>query len=375
MDANTIRSCINKNWVFRLYLNERIPYFALVFIFPLLFLLFGFFFSFVLGVFPVFASNLLAYSGPVGMVIALGAYGWYATVFPKMLVSLRPALNTSDDHFMEIVKKWSNRLANEPWLILFFGLVIGIVTLKDTVTLWTNSDLVWIGQSWVQSGQHIFLGIYYGIFSVIASGFLLGSGIAGILYTIILLNAILKLPLKLDLYRRLRAIGTISLGVSFWTLMAFAAVLISSFVFKTNVLPELKAISIALTLMASLALLLILLAPILAATNAISTAKSQALETYESRLYEITQRIEANLTSTLGLQQASGQPDQVLLSMEVLDRLRKERDDIRQEIAVIEAIPSWPINISGTIQIIGAGVSPIFSLFLEKIFSNIKFPF
>lgn len=75
MDANSIRSQIQKNWVFWLYMKKRIPYLALVFLLPLLFLLLGSLFSLILGVFPVFTRNLLAYSGPVAMVIALGVYG------------------------------------------------------------------------------------------------------------------------------------------------------------------------------------------------------------------------------------------------------------------------------------------------------------
>lgn len=291
-----------------------------------------------------------------------------------MLVSLCPALNASDEDFNKIVDKWSNRLANSPWFILFFAIILGIVTLKDTVTLWTNSDLAWIGQPWVLSNQRIFFGIYYGTFSVLASGFLLGSGIAGIFFTIILLDELLKLPLKLDLYRRLHAVGNISLGVSFWTLMAFAAVLISSFVFKTNVLPELKAISIALTILASLVLLLILLAPIWSGWNAIRNAKSLALAVYESRLYDISQQIEAILQSTFDRREGAGPSEQALLSMEVLEKLRKERDQMRKDITEIEAIPAWPISFTGTLQILGAGISPLLSAFLEKFLSSLKFP-
>ncbi len=357
-----IRECFSGNWVFILYRQKRLLLLAAIV--PAAIIGLGALGAALLGVFADFSGNMLAYSGQLLVGAGFVAYYWFASNLPRILVAMYPAFEEMyPGQFIAIVQKWANWVANYPWVILLFVVGFVITNFSDVLTLWNNPDPEWVGQPWVLSPQSVFFAIYYGFHSVVVGSFMLGSGAAGILGSILLFREILTLPVRLDYYRRLRYVSELSVGISAWTLVSFSGIIIGSFIIKPNTTSELQIVSIFQSLLVSLALLTILVTPIILARQAIIRAKRQRIETYENHLYQLAGRIDNVIARFSTVVNAEEQKH----NQDTLDTLRNERDILRQQIKDIEDIPAWPISVGGLLQILAAiGVPPV-SVILNSI--------
>lgn len=350
-----IRECFSGNWVFILYPHKRLLLLAVIV--PVVIIGLGTLAAVLLNVFPAFAQNMLAYSGQLLVGAGFIAYYWFASNLPRILVGMYPAFEeTHPGQFIAIVQKWANRVANRPWVILLFAVGFVVTNLSDVVNLWNSPNSDWVGQPWVTNPQSVFFAIYYGFHSVLVGSFMLGSGAAGILGSILLFREILTIPVRLDYYRRLRYVSELSVGIAAWTLISFSGIIIGSFIIKPNTTSQLQLVSVFQSLLVSLALLTILITPVIFARQAIIHAKRQKIETYESHLYVLAGRID-NMIARFS---TAVNADEQEHNQTALDTLRGERDILRQQIKEIEDIPAWPISVGGLLQILAAiGVPPL----------------
>jgi len=358
MGKETISAPFSKNWVFWLYNHKKFPWYLIVAAISLLPLVIGFIIAAILGVFKLYLTNFLSYSGPIVIAISLTAYYWFYKNFPSKMELMVPLINISEEEFHSLVKKWANKIANRLLLMFICGIPIAIVGLVDTISLWTTPSRIWIGTSWILSKQPVFFALVYAFYYVITIGFLLGSGIVGIGGISLLINDLLHKPLKLDFYRRLRALSDLSIGVGMWTFVAFAIILLSSSFIKPITDPRLIMTSLSLSMVASAALLIAFLLPILLARNAIITAKKQRIASCEKRLSLINDQAEKLLSEETP---KSGEIEKQKDYLSQMDSLEKERIMINQKVKDIESIPNWPMSIGSLVQFaFTAFVTPFF---------------
>jgi hypothetical protein len=324
----------------------------------------------VLGVLPLFLANPLAY--PVGLGFALAAYGWFAKVFPPLLVELFPLLNTTPEQYGAIIKRWTDRIANRLWVMIAFSIPLAVLSLQRIITLWNSPELNWIGSAWVTSDQARFFQIYYIAYDTIIASFLLGSGAAGIVGCAILLYELLNLPLKLAYYRGLRLIGNFSIALAGWAFIAFvfvglAQVLIGPELFSADLTSRATLPTIATSLIASAALLIAFFTPVYFAHRAIVHAKYQqlaGLEQAQHNSYREIEEITAQITATPSDHRAAAQADDLY---QQLDRHHAQLETTAKLIAEIEAIPEWPLTWRGAVQLVGTAVLPLLSSLVTTI--------
>lgn len=359
-----IRSHFAPNWVFQLHARKRLLTLAITL--PIVIWVTGGIVALGLGVFPVFAGNLLAYGGPILMGVGLIAYRWFAINFPRILATLYPAFDEEEPgQFENVIHKWAHRIAVLPWVTVFFVLVIALSNFADLLTLWQTTNLNWIGADWTASNQRLFFAFYYGFYNIVGGAFLLGSGAAGILGSLILIGDLLNIPIKLDYYRRLRYVSELSVSLAEWTLISFGSIFIGSILIKPNVTPTLQASTILQSVLVSIALFSILITPTIFAHHAIFRARTRKIAICEARLHAIAENIDNLILGSLSSDNV--QPDYATK----IEELRKERDTIRQQIQEIEAIPTWPISLGGIMQILAASGVPPVSVLLNDFISRL----
>ena len=226
-------------------------------------------------------------------------------------------------------------------IMIIVTIPLSFAAAQDTVTLWTNSTQNWMGTPWVQSGHPLFFAIMWSFYYGVSVSFMLGSGIVGITGCALLINELLKMPLKLEYFRRLRSVLDLSTGIGMWTFASFAITVIGQAFIKPNSTTNLLTSSLFLSVLASLALLVAFLSPLLPAHTAITRAKYKKLELYERLLYEIANEIDQSISEQ---------------KSKKLETSEKNRELIKQQIEEIEAIPEWPITVMSFSKIISASV-------------------
>lgn len=364
MDERHIRTYFAANWVFRLYALKHIPYPVFVVAVPALIWIVGALGALLLGVFPIFITNPLAY--PVGLGFALAAYGWFARTFPPLLAELFPLLITTPEQYGGLIKRWADRIANQLWVMIAFSLPLAVLSLVRIIALWNAPQLNWIATAWVTSDQARFFQIYYIAYDTIVGSFLLGSGAAGILGCAILLYELLNLPLKLAYYRGLRLIGNFSITLAGWALIAFvfvglAQVLIGPELFSADLTSRATLPTIAIATIASAALLTAFFTPVYFAHRAIIHAKYQqlaGLEQAQHDSYREIDEITTQITATPLDHGATSAKDDLYKQ---LGEHHAQLETTAKLISEIEAIPEWPLTWRGAVQLVVTAILPLLS--------------
>jgi len=341
MNIQTVQDIFKPNWVFRLFTQNRWPAWAIIALIVLApVAVFGVIAA-LLGEFPLYAGNLLSYSGPVWVGLALTAYYWFTQTFPRTILAFIPSLDVTEDAILAVMRKWAERLANRLSIMILVTVPLSLAAVQDTFTLWSTSTTQWMGTPWVQSGHPLFFAIVWSFYYGVSVSFMLGSGMVGIAGCALLINDLLKMPLKLEYYRRLRSVLDLSTGIGVWTFVSFAITVIGQAFIKPNSSANLLTSSLFLSVLASIALLISFLSPLLPAHDAIMQAKHKKLELYEERLYEIANQIDHLITSRKN---------------KTLEALQKDRELVKEQIVEIEAIPEWPITVLSISKIISASI-------------------
>ncbi len=341
MNIQTVQDIFKPNWVFRLFTQNRWSAWAVIALIVLTPLAVFGIIAAVLGEFKLYIGNLLTYSGPVWVGLALAAYYWFTQAFPRTILAFIPALDATEESIVAVMQKWAKRLANRLSIMILVTMPLSLAAIQDTITLWSTSTTQWMGTPWVQSGHPLFFAIVWSFYYGVSVSFMLGSGMVGIAGCAFLINDLLKMPLKLEYYRRLRSVLDLSTGIGVWTFISFAITVIGQAFIKPNSSANLLTSSLFLSVLASIALLIAFLSPLLPAHDAIMRAKRRKLELYEKRLYEIANEIDHLITRQKN---------------KALETLQKDRELIKEQIGEIEAIPEWPITALSISKIISASV-------------------
>ena len=369
MNEQVIRDYFSKNWVF--WLLRRLPPVVIILGIPLSIFIIGGAIAALTGNFYLFVCNLLAY--PFGLVVALAAYTWFAIYFPKYLEQIYPAFDASSEEFGEKIKKWADLVANRFWVIGLGSLLIGFLNYLNLDALWQRK--IWLGDVWATSPAPLFFKSYYAFIDIIAGGFVLGSGVVGILGVMLLLYDLLSLQLKLSHVRLLRAIVSLSIGLSFWALLAFAFVGPIRAVSAPNILcvrqPALKVDSaivlanFSTSILASIVVVCSLLLPVYFAHRAIIRDKNLRI----SDLLEVQAELFTKADCLSSLYKSALAEGELLVrkkgackSVQDLDRELQQTyesiTNVKKMIEEVESVPEWPITAGGVRGIIVAAISP-----------------
>jgi len=369
MDEKVIRSYFSKNWVF--WLLQRLPPVVVVFGIPFVIFVLGGIISASIGNFYLFGCNLLAY--PVGLVIALGAYAWFAVYFPKCLVQIYPAFESSPEEFGGKIKKWADRLANRVWVILVASVIVAIGNYLNLNQLWQHR--IWLGDVWVTSPAPLFFKSYYAFIDVLAGGFVLGSGAVGILGVMLLLHDLLTLRLKLSHVRTLRAIASLSFGLTVWALLAFTLVGPIRAVSVPNILCVAKPIfeinstiilsNLGVSLLASFATVCSLFLPVYFAHRAIIRDKNLQIENLletQNALFIKADRLTTLYKTAIAQEMDHAASDDIKKkALEFKTELEQTYENIasvKKMVDEVDAVPEWPITTNGIRQVIVTAFVP-----------------
>jgi Uncharacterized protein conserved in bacteria len=371
MKETSITKIFAPNWVFRLYLQRKPPYYVVVLIAALAPLAIGAVIALILGVFREYVYNPLTYFGPGLIILVLIADYWFVSAFPRTIIRFAPSINISEAALLAILKKWADKVANRTEIMILAGIPIALIGLQDTISLWTTPTRLWMGTPWVQSTYPIFFASIYVFYFSISVGFLLGSGAVGLIGVALLITDLLKKPLKLEYVEDLRAILDLSVGVGLWAFLALALTIIGTNIIKPTESPTLLASSLILSILASVLMLIAFLSPIFPAHEAILEAKRKKLKIYKKLLHDISVQIDQLWA------EARKTPKDVQNSqdniMEKHKRLRDEREELKHQIEEIESIPVWPISFGNIAQMLTAAVvTPLLGQLPEFIIGKIK---
>ncbi len=342
MNEKNIQEIFKRNWVFWIFTQKNWSIWAAIGRIVLLPMgIFGII-AIILGEFRLYERNLLTYSGPIWVTLALLAYKWFTQEFPKTILTFAPALDAPEELIIATMKKWADKVANRLSIMIAITLPLSFAAIQDTITLWTVSTTMWIGTPWVTQSEHpLFFAIVWSFYYGLSVSFMLGSGIVGILGCALLINELLKMPLKLEFFRRLRSLLDLSTGIGMWTFVSFAITVVGQALIKPNSTVNLLASSLFLSILASSALLIAFLSPLLPARRSIMLAKQKKIALYEQRLHEIANEIDKSIS---------------LKKNKATDNLEKDRELIQKKIEEIDTIPEWPITITSLSKIISASV-------------------
>jgi hypothetical protein len=310
---------------------------------------------------------------PVGLAVALGAYTWFAIYFPKYLEQIYPAFDASSEEYGGKIKKWAELVANRFWVIGLSSLLVGLLNYLNLDALWQRE--IWLGDVWAASPAPWFFKSYYVLIDIIAGGFVLGSGVVGILGVMLLLHDLLSLRLKIYHVRDLRPIASLSIGLSFWALLAFAFVGPIRAVSAPNILcvrPSILRVDSAIVLanfgtsiLASIAVVCSLLLPVCFAHRAIVRDKKLPIANLvkiQAGLFAEAERLSDLYRSALAERELDARKKG---ARELEQELRRDLQQTYESIAEfkkmieeVDSIPEWPITAGGVRRIIVAAISP-----------------
>jgi hypothetical protein len=370
MTDAAIRALFHRNWVFILFEQKRIPYGVIAIGIPLLLWGTAALIAAMLGVFPLFAENLLAYTGPIAILVAFLAYGWFVHEAARVLAHAYEAFDVTEETYLATIKKWADRFGNSYGLLAIAALFLCVLNINDLIHLWQQPNENWIGVPWVTGEQPLFFQLYYGFYGTVVSGFVYGSGAIGVIGYTLLVEDILRMPLKLEYFRRLIVISNLSLGIAGWAILALALAMVGAVIVTPDAPIEFVGSMGVQAIIASLGLIRVLLVPLLNARTAIIRAKANRLREYEWNLYRLSGEIDGKATRYLDqLMSSDDQTDTIHVGAfgDQLDKLRRERDAIRADIVNLEQIPAWTISVIGAVQLIATALSPIIGVILNII--------
>ncbi|MCB0061556.1 MAG: hypothetical protein KDE19_05560 [Caldilineaceae bacterium] len=285
-----------------------------------------------------------------------------------MLLRLRPALDTEADKFEDIIGTWNASWVNSVWAAMLFGvpfmllnawslldMLAGKVQNTNTITDWFNAFMY--GRL-IAEWPPIMQG-WYAVLFVGLTGFVLGSGVLGLLATMRLVHAILEEPVRLAYYRYLDAPVSLGSQLASWVLIA----LIGLAFFSRPLLWDLEQpIFISTLLQVAVALLVITLVfglPVVCSRNAIHAAKEQVLAQPLQFVDELYNQLRATARVPL-------QPNTV----DDLEAIQKQLDQVNKIIESIAAIPEWQISIVSGLRVSLAFVLSLVSPILIELVKN-----
>lgn len=341
MEKKEIWDSFSGNWVFKLYSEIRLPYTVTAILLSISLWLDGLFVSLHWAVFSrnytvvsTYLFNLSPLLHVIGFSLALISFGWFTQKLTYVLIHLFEALEISREKYTEITSKWANRIANRNWMMVVVGMLLfAIPNFFETKAIWTSSQPPIFLEPWTSGSARSFFAVVYGVMHVVIVPFLLGSGTVGLIGTMLLLDDLLKQPLKLAYYRRTEAVIELATLLFMWTLIGLASVLLfgrSIVIYRANI----RELDISGAIQAIIALILaIVVGPLLLIR--VRKAITEAKRSYLAHLEGLYERTYSELVSCLGKERRSSK---------VVQNLHEILEIIEMLIKKVESIPTLPIR-------------------------------
>lgn len=361
MDIKAIEAIFDKTWTFSLFKyleKKKIPVVGFVIGAGLLTWSLGFLLALILGKSQTYVGNLMGIIHPFGLMLSLLAYHWYANNFPKYIFQMIPAIKKSEEDILTDIQTAADITSNNMFVMIGVSIFIGIAQYYQLNTMLNvGENIKWLGSNWFTAEPAWLFQGYFGFLQVIVMGFMLGSGLVGLIMTVFVFYKLFNGEVVLDYQRRLSIIGTASAKLSGWILLAI--IFLSSAIWVVPVAsPMAKLPSILLSAAGSLILFVVLFEPLIFIKKSIGRARQTALNNYEIRLHALSNMIE----------KLEKESDEMLKKREDYKKIeevykgqkfyRVEREAILEKMKLISEEPSWPVSIRGTITMIGTVISP-----------------
>jgi hypothetical protein len=359
--------CFSKNWVFKLNSKLKLNYIFVAVIVSLIPWIIGVIGALMFGVPKTFLTNLSPYLNAIGFAIALIAFGWYSHKICEVIEQLCPAFFSDETKYKNIIKKWTDRIANKNWILLLASLPIMGLNLYDVIAIWSSSHPPASLAPWIASQQRLFFEIYYGILHAGITGFLLGSGIMGLVVTLLIFNDIFHHPLNLSFYRRTESVIELTTWLIMWTLIGLACVLVfgrAVVIFRVNI-AALDISGIAQSVIATLLAIAIGTIPLAQISHAIKKAKCDELTRLEKSYDEIHATLIERMgepipkpVKTIWYHRSSSREDELSL-------LTKKHAMILELMKQVDSIPTLPIRWNSVARVIFGAVLSFSSALLR----------
>lgn len=362
MDTTELYPLLHRHWAFRLFKRfPGVPYPAIALAVSALIFLVGALASLLVGAITLYLQSPLPYLFLAGLTLALTAHGWWMQALLRMLRALYPAFEITSEDFKQLVVKWDRHPLHHPWASVLLGLPLAVFNLIDILTLWASPDPGFVWEAWIHSPHALFFGLWYGLLHVGATGFVLGSGLAGLLASLVLIRTVLQNRLRLAHYRQLEVASAFGVGLSMWTFIALTAVF--AFTRPTIFMPLAGATSLSLiistviqSVLASAALVSIFSFPLLMCRDVLKEAKAA----YRLALQQVADHIYANLKQLAHQALPLGGPASATPA-DTFESLQKQLTTINALIKEIDGIPAWPISLSSQVQLFVGAAMPVVS--------------
>ena len=369
MKLDELKLSLKGHWSFRLFiLFPSINYFLLSLLISFGIYVVGLLIFTIAGEFKTYVTSLLPYLFTSGFILVIVSYGWWENELLKMLIAIFPALEISGREFNNLVRQWDRKWINSIWAGILFGIPFAILNFRDVIMLWTNGipkELQgWFAQQawgiWISSSHSLLFGLWYGFLHIFLESFVLGSGVAGVIATILLIKMINDRDLKLAYYKRLDVVVGLGANLAFWVLIALTAVsllsrpaiLTMSANFQLGVASvqsreafSIIASTIIQVVLAFLTLIGIFGLPVFMCRETIKKTKSAYITNLllmAEKLYSEIKRI-----SQSGL----GNEKETNLKTQRLEQLHKQLSVINSLIQEIDKISAWPGTMMSGVQV------------------------
>lgn len=360
MDINEIRAVLRGHWAFRLFNRfSRIPSPFVASAISVVIFVVGAVASLFVGAFSTYATNPIPYIFLVLLPVGFMAFAWWTKTLVRMLHSVYPAMEVTQVEYKAIIERWDRSRLHRPWAIALGGLPLALANLNEIVTNWRSANPVPIYASWATSPASLFFGIWLIVLTVIVAGFVLGSGLVGIIATILLVRSVLQWPLRLAYCRQLRAVSGLGVGLATWSILALAAVLL----FPDPILlveVDLTATFVGAVLEAALGLTALACSfgpPFLFSHQAVVDAKAVRLAELASVQDYIFGRMSQYAQRAVRLEFQDKNHRAQLLNQ--LETLHNESTIVNELVREIDDISAWPISIPSLARLFGSAMVAI----------------
>ncbi len=379
MNEALVWSYFSRNWVFKLYSKNRSHYVLIAIAISVVPWIIGVIGSLLSRALITYIINWSPYLNTLGFLAAMIAFGWYANKICYVINNLFPAFHIEENEYKEIIRKWADRIANKNWLFALISLPLVIINVNDVIAIWSSATPPIILEPWVSSHASLFFAIFYGLLHAVITPFLLGSGILGLIGTMLIIGNILSHPLNLAYYRRTEVLVELVTWLVMWTLIGLASVLIFGrpiVIFKANI-AALELSGIIQSTILSLLTLAIGAIPLVQIMNSVSQAKrielSRLEHLYDQVYSKIVHHVEEPDKIFYRVPPVPPRKDQVTESAG-LANLYEEFETVEGLIKKVESIPNLPIKWNSILRVVFGVVLSASSSFLKSVVNDkVKF--
>ena len=261
--------------------------------------------------------------------------------------------------YSKVVEDRANQIANNIWVFILVSLLFAVFNGRDVIAIWTSSTPSLALAGWTVGHARIYFEFLYFLLHGVITSFFLGSGVVGLVGTLLILQDIFRRPLRLDYYRRTEIVIEFVTWLIMWTLVGLSSVLVFGrpILFQRVNIPALFNSGIVQSILGSSLVIALGFLPFLLVIHAISKAKNSELLRLEDVSCQVRELLVKKLCSR-SKYRASSQEGAVDQDSCQLKELQEEYEAITNMIKQIKEIPNLPIEWGSILRVVvGAIIS------------------